>query len=213
MCKRIVIVTPPNDPANEDVLSESASDLTRIRDRADAQFEANVHAPSPAIAEAPEVAVEPCSVTVCGKVAQRHAKDGTYAEGSEPLFRRYEFESPVDTERDTATWENGFLTVRMPKVGATRTGSDSSQVSPVCSPVRNPVCSPVCNSECAPLAFVPGLLQECEEKMRLIVLYSSLKIDALLSADKVSQVVKDLSWEMLVEHIREHGCHSPLPDG
>ena len=128
MCKRIVIVTPPNDPANEGVVSESASDLTRIRDRADAQFEANVHAPSPAIAEAPEVAVEPCSVIVCGKVEQRHAQDGTYAEGSEPLFRRYEFESPVDTERATATWENGFLTVRMPIVGATRTGSDSSQV-------------------------------------------------------------------------------------
>jgi len=213
MCKRIVIVTPPNDPANEGVVSESASDLTRIRDRADAQFEANVHAPSPAIAEAPEVAVEPCSVIVCGKVEQRHGKDGTYAEGSEPMLRRYEFESRVDTERATATWENGFLTVRMPIVGATRTGSDSSQVSPVCSPVCGPVRTPVGNSECEPLAFVPGPLQECEEKMRRIMLYSSLKIDALLSGDKVSQVVKDHSWEMLVEHIREHGCHSPLPDG
>lgn len=65
-----------------------------------------------------DVAVEPCAVTVCGKSEQRHSEGEDYSEVSKRLFRRYEFESPVDMEHATATLENGFITVNMPKAGA-----------------------------------------------------------------------------------------------
>lgn len=67
-----------------------------------------------------DVAVEPCSVTVCGKSEHQQTKGGTYSESRKQVFRRCEFQSPVDIDRATATLENGFITVRMPKVGAAR---------------------------------------------------------------------------------------------
>ncbi len=65
-----------------------------------------------------DVALEPRSVTVCGKLEQQSTEGGTYSESSKQLFRRYEFESPVDIEHATATLEDGIITVQLPKVGA-----------------------------------------------------------------------------------------------
>lgn len=63
-----------------------------------------------------------------------------------------------------------------------------------------------------PGVFVPNSLPECPEKMRLINLYSGLKMDAFLSGGESPVLAKDLAWELLMDHIREHGCHKPLPE-
>lgn len=68
------------------------------------------------------------------------------------------------------------------------------------------------NAEPEPAVFVPRPFPECPEKMRLIALYSGFKMDALLSDCESPELAKELAWEMLMDHIRQHGCHEALPD-
>jgi HSP20 family molecular chaperone IbpA len=76
------------------------------------------------------VAVEPNWVTIQGKAEQRKDKAGEYsAVAQKELFRRFEFSSPIDEERVKAHFEDGMLSVVMPKASAAEQAS-SAESSP-----------------------------------------------------------------------------------